>query len=235
MTAAVPSARQDPVVYRPGKNKGTWPSLGIWQKVPWRKCLLNGRAGIQDMEAESRKHEQKSRKKVLCAGSLVWAHKEGKCWGSGERDGRREVTSVLVEHGCSPGEHFSPRYTKLSLQTIQKVIDKLKLKQVFYPSDQSLSRVRLFATPWITAHQASLSITNSQSSLRLTSIKSVTPSGHLILCSFNLSIITPLAKSLQSGFGGGGVVQRERETKAVKHKLPSLYFIHLHFLDFLKG
>ena len=49
-------------------------------------------------------------------------------------------------------------------------------------SDQSLSRVRLFATPWITAHQASLSITNSRSSLRLTSMESVMPSSHLILC-----------------------------------------------------
>ena len=49
-------------------------------------------------------------------------------------------------------------------------------------SDQSLSRVRLFATLWIAAHQASLSITNSWSSLRLTSIESVMPSSHLILC-----------------------------------------------------
>ena len=49
-------------------------------------------------------------------------------------------------------------------------------------SDQSLSRVRLFVTPWIAARQASLSITNSRSSLRLMSIKSVMPSSHLILC-----------------------------------------------------
>ena len=49
-------------------------------------------------------------------------------------------------------------------------------------SVQSLSPVRLFATPWITARQASLSITDSKSSLRLTSIKSVMPSSHLILC-----------------------------------------------------
>ena len=49
-------------------------------------------------------------------------------------------------------------------------------------SVQSLSRVRLFATPWIAARQASLSITNSQSLLRLTSIESVMPSSHLILC-----------------------------------------------------
>ena len=49
-------------------------------------------------------------------------------------------------------------------------------------SDQSLSRVRLFATPWIAARQASLSITNSRSSPRLTFIESVMPSNHLILC-----------------------------------------------------
>ena len=47
---------------------------------------------------------------------------------------------------------------------------------------QSLSRVRLFATPWTAAHQASLSIGNSQSLLKLMSIESVMPSNHLILC-----------------------------------------------------
>ena len=51
-----------------------------------------------------------------------------------------------------------------------------------FSSVQSLSRVRLFATPRITARQASLSITNSWSSLRFTSIKSVMPSSHLSLC-----------------------------------------------------
>ena len=49
-------------------------------------------------------------------------------------------------------------------------------------SVQPLSHVRLFVTPWIAAHQASLSITNSWSSLRLTSIESVMPLSHLILC-----------------------------------------------------
>ena len=49
-------------------------------------------------------------------------------------------------------------------------------------SVQSLSRVRLFATPWIAAHQASLSIANSWSLLKLTCIESVMPSNHLILC-----------------------------------------------------
>ena len=49
-------------------------------------------------------------------------------------------------------------------------------------SVQSLSSVRLFATPWTAAHQASLSITNSQSLLKLMSIELVMPSNHLILC-----------------------------------------------------
>ena len=51
-----------------------------------------------------------------------------------------------------------------------------------FSSFQSLSRVRLFATPWIAAHRASLSITNSRSLLKLMSIESVMPSNHLILC-----------------------------------------------------
>ena len=49
-------------------------------------------------------------------------------------------------------------------------------------SVQSLSRVRLFATPWTAARQASLSITNSRSLPKLMSIESVTPSNHLVLC-----------------------------------------------------
>ena len=48
--------------------------------------------------------------------------------------------------------------------------------------NQLLSLVRLFATPWTAAHQGSLSITNSQSLLKLMPIESVTPSNHLILC-----------------------------------------------------
>ena len=47
---------------------------------------------------------------------------------------------------------------------------------------QSISHVQLFATPWTAAFQASLSVTNSQSLLKLMSIKSVMPSNHLILC-----------------------------------------------------
>ena len=57
-----------------------------------------------------------------------------------------------------------------------------QLSSVQFSSVQSLSRVQLFATPWIAARQASLSITSSRSSLRLMSIESVMPSSNLILC-----------------------------------------------------
>ena len=52
----------------------------------------------------------------------------------------------------------------------------------FFSSVQLLSHVQLFATPWTAAHQASLSITNSWSLVKLMSIESVMPSNHLILC-----------------------------------------------------
>ena len=60
----------------------------------------------------------------------------------------------------------------------------------------SLSHVRLFATPWIPARQASLSITNSRSSLKLTSIEPVMPSSHLILCR-PLFLLPPIPPSIR--------------------------------------
>ena len=63
-------------------------------------------------------------------------------------------------------------------------------------SVQSLSHVQLFAIPGITAYQASLSITSSRSSLRLTSIESVMPSTHLILCR-PLLLLPPIPQSIR--------------------------------------
>ena len=68
--------------------------------------------------------------------------------------------------------------------------------QPFFSSVQSLSRVWLFATPWIAACQASLSITSSRSSLRLTSIESVMLSSHLILCR-PLLLLPPIPPSIR--------------------------------------
>ena len=69
-------------------------------------------------------------------------------------------------------------------------------KVLVFSSVQSLSRVRVFVTPWTTAHQASLSITNSQSLLRLMSIELVMSSNHLILCH-------PFSSHLQSSPASG--------------------------------
>ena len=65
-----------------------------------------------------------------------------------------------------------------------------------FSSVHSLSRVQLFVTPWIAARQASLSITNSWSSLRLTPIESVMPSSHLILC-HPLLFLPPIPPSIR--------------------------------------
>ena len=69
-------------------------------------------------------------------------------------------------------------------------------RRVQFSSVQSLSCVQLFGTPWIAACQASLSITNSRSSLRLTPIESVMPSSHLIFCC-PLLLLPPIPPSIR--------------------------------------
>ena len=59
---------------------------------------------------------------------------------------------------------------------------RIKQSSLQFSSAQWLSRLWLFATPWTAAHQASLTLTNSQSLLKLMSVESVMPSIHLILC-----------------------------------------------------
>ena len=67
---------------------------------------------------------------------------------------------------------------------------------VQFSSVQSPSRVRLFATPWIAACQASLSITNFRSSFKLMSVESVMPPSHLILC-HPLLLLSPIPPSIR--------------------------------------
>ena len=90
------------------------------------------------------------------------------------------VTSALQTDSL-PAEPLGKPQTRVSVQ---------------FSSVQSLSRVRLFVTPRITARQASLSITNSRSSLRLTSFESVMPSSHLILCR-PLLLLSPIPPSIR--------------------------------------
>ena len=72
----------------------------------------------------------------------------------------------------------------------------LRIVYLQFSSVQSLSHVRLFVTPWIAACQASLSITNSRSSLKLTSIESMMPSNHIILCR-PLLLLPPIPPSIR--------------------------------------
>ena len=87
-------------------------------------------------------------------------------------EGEKEPKNLLMK----VKEESQKAVLKLSIQ-------KMKIMPLIQSvSVQPLSRVWLFVTPWIAACQASLSITNSRSSLRLTFIESVMPSSHLILC-----------------------------------------------------
>ena len=77
-----------------------------------------------------------------------------------------------------------------------KLLQNVIISSVQLSSVQSLSRVRLFGTSQIAARQASLSITNSRSSLKLTSIELVMPSSHLILCR-PLLLLPPVPPSIR--------------------------------------
>ena len=80
---------------------------------------------------------------------------------------------------------FSATWMDLEIITLNEVSQKKKDEYhmiLLICSVQLFSCIQLFATPWIAAHQVSLSITNCRSLLKLMSIKSVMPSNHLILC-----------------------------------------------------
>ena len=95
-----------------------------------------------------------------------------------------------VSFHSNPKERQCPKCSNYC--TIALISHASKLVQ----SVQSLSCVRLFAIPWIAARQASLFITNYQSSLRFTSIESMMPSSHLILCR-PLLLLPPIPPSIR--------------------------------------
>ena len=101
--------------------------------------------------------------------------------GIGPRSPALQMGSLLLSHWGSPNTFIHYRKSKCQNQ---------------FSSVQSLSHVRLCATPWTAAHQASLSITNSRSSLRLTSIESVMASSHLILWR-PLLLLPPIPPSIR--------------------------------------
>ena len=120
------------------------------------------------------------------------------------------IMSVSSWHkDCSipglPVPHHLPEFAQIHVHCIHDAISHQSNpyffgKQIYrlksFSSVQSLSHVWLFATLWIAARQASLSITNSQSSLKLISIESVMPSSYLILC-HPLLLLPPIPPSIK--------------------------------------
>ena len=88
-----------------------------------------------------------------------------------------------TELRCQGLQQREDLFTKYPSEEMgEQVLDLPSQREVWFTSVQSLSHVQLFVTPWTAVRQASLSITNFQSLLKLMSIESVMPSNHLILC-----------------------------------------------------
>ena len=102
------------------------------------------------------------------SGSWGWPTRPSSCW---------RHSDVLSSSPFTLQGALTPCHECTTVQGLAEA-----LSCTWNSSVQSLSRVQLFETAWTAARQASLSITISQSSLKLTSIESVMPSNHLILC-----------------------------------------------------
>ena len=157
-------------------------------------------------------------KHCLLIGQLqsYWSHKDPSLWLSLQTHKSSNHNWMLHNSLFSPSQgeneqsancsllpqgskrRFEDRKERISPGSWKSLAELEQIQEVKpqFSSVQSLSRVRLFATPWIAAHQASLSITNSRSSLRLTSIESVMPFSHLILCR-PLLLLPPIPPSIR--------------------------------------
>ena len=134
-----------------------------------------------------------------------WKHTTPNLWDSVKAVLRGRFTAKQAYH---------KKQEKIQINNLTIHLKQLEKEEMKHPrvnqfsSVQLLSRVWLFATPWIAARQASLSITNSQSLLRLTSIESVMPSSHLILChplsSWPQSLPAPESFPMSQVFVWGG-------------------------------
>ena len=101
-----------------------------------------------------------------------------------------------LEKMCCTNTNCKKAIVAIAIVAIKMLWTSNMLLCPLFSSVQLLSHVWLFATSWTTAHQASLSITNSQSLLKLVSIESVMPSNHLILC-HPLLLLTSIFPSIR--------------------------------------
>ena len=137
-------------------------------------------------------------------------------------------------HGCLLSEF----QTKSVVQALWNSDLQADSTSVQFSSVQSLSRVRLFATPWIPARQASLSITNSWSSPKLICIELVMPSSHLILC-HPLLLLPPIPPSIRVFSNESTLLMRWPKYWNFSHCIspsnehPRLVSFRMHWLDLL--
>ena len=133
--------------------------------------------------------------KIPCSGTLLMVQ-----WPRSPTPNAEDLGSILGQGTRSHMPELRSSVAKISKQLKKLPCSFFRYQSCLLPncfsSVQSLSHVRLFATPWIAARQASLSITNSWSLLKLTSIESVMPSSHLILCC-PLLLLPPIPASIR--------------------------------------
>ena len=132
----------------------------------------------------------------------IWKDLKVTSWHRSNFSLTQPVKSILKEErGCTDemkhkeGDGETEKKDSFCVCLASCLKDKRRLSIFQFSLVQSLSHVWLFATLWIAGRQASLSITNSHSSLRLTSMESVMPSSHLILCR-TLFLLPPIPPSI---------------------------------------
>ena len=198
------------ILYSKGNPKQACsPHALLTLPIPWNKTLgtLGSALGQMKMSwAEQMKvHETtKSRQAQVCCrirNSLLGPlelHLSMRAWETWKTEPKTQrwdwelLELKMVQTAHSPSQKGKKYLSRISgtqskflfppLSPKIKFLREINLYLITFSSLQLFIHVRLFATPWITAHQASLSITNSQSLLKLMSIELVMPSNYLIFC-----------------------------------------------------